>query len=128
MNRPYSVAALLIRPDDGYVLAVSRRDEPDNLGLPGGKVEEHETPEEALGRETNEETSVLVQDAVFCYERVDATNGELAWVYRVTDWTGEPKQREPGIIVVWVPLSRLLEPNCSFAEYNRGLFTHLGLM
>ena len=33
-----------------------------------------------------------------------------------------------GAKVVWVEPARLLEPSCSFRDYNRALFKHIGVL
>lgn len=53
----YAVVALVFSPE-GKVLAVSRKDDPNDLGLPGGKAEDGETPFEAVVREVEEETGL----------------------------------------------------------------------
>jgi len=127
MKQPRSVVALVIKPD-GQVLAVSRRDHPDDLGLPGGKIDPGETPEQALVRELREETDLEAKDFTFCYERVDRSDGRVAWCYQVTVWDGLAVQREAGIRVAWVDPKRLLEERCTFREYNRGLLESLRLL
>lgn len=52
-----SACALVINPE-GLVLAVSRRDNHADFGIPGGKREGGETPIETAIRETYEETRV----------------------------------------------------------------------
>lgn len=127
MRQPRSVVALVMRPD-GQLLAVSRRDRPDDLGLPGGKIDPGETPEQALVRELREETNLEAKDFTFCYERVDRSDGRVAWCYRVAAWDGSPLQREAGIRVAWVTPERLLDERCTFREYNRGLIESLKLV
>ncbi len=125
MSTPRSVVGLLFR--DGKICAVSRRNQPEDLGLPGGKIESGETPEDAIDREIREEVHVRVLKKHFVYERVDRTDGKIAWCYIIDEWEGDPCQSEDGIYVSWVTPQRLLEPSCTFREYNAGLFAHLGL-
>lgn len=49
-------ACTLIMNEEGQILAVSRKDDPNAFGLPGGKLEELETSMQAAIRETLEET------------------------------------------------------------------------
>ncbi len=126
-KQPRSVVAFVQR-SDGKVVAVSRRGRPADLGLPGGKIDPGETPEEAAARELLEETGVVAKKMEFCYERVDRTDGRVAWCYRVVEWEGEPRHQEPSIYVSWEEPLRLLEENCVFREYNRGLFAKLGIV
>ena len=126
MTAPSFVVALIIM--DQYVLAVSRRGKPDDLGLPGGSIEHEETPFDALVREVKEETNIDVHAAHHAFSRIDKTTaGKVAWAYVVTEWSGEPKQVEDGITVQWVTPSRLLQDGCTFQEYNRQFFESIGI-
>lgn len=124
----FAVAAIMIDPD-GEVLSICRRDQYEDLGLVGGKVDLGETPAKALIREVHEETGVVIleKDIEAVYDRPDAP-GRVCRCFLVYAWTGRPRAMERGFKVRWVPLERLLEPNCTFAEYNRGLFKHIGLL
>jgi mutator protein MutT len=126
MAEPFSVTGLLIR--DGEVCAVSRLNRPEDLGLPGGKIEPGETPDEAVAREVFEEIGVKVIRMEFCFERVDKVPGRVCWCYRIEEWEGEPRQMEPGHFVSWEKPIRLLDPSCTFCEYNDRLFASLGLI
>ncbi len=120
----------LLKRKDGCVLAVSRRNRPHDLGLPGGTIEARDfNPFVALIREVKEETDVDVTSACYAFSRVDeTTDGKVAWTFLVEGWSGEPKQVEDGVTVQWVRPGRLLEEGCTFREYNRALFEHLGIL
>lgn len=117
MSKLLSVVGLMER--DGLVLAVSRKGNREDLGLPGGKIEPGESPEEALAREVMEETGVRVVLARGVFEVPHAR------VYEILAWEGEPSSQE-GTAVLWVRPERLLEPQCSFRDFNRALFQSLG--
>lgn len=125
----FSVVALIFK--NGQVLACSRKDNHADLGLPGGKIEPTDDgPEAAIRREVEEETTVILQKMAPCFDHLDRVEGSERRPCRcflVTEWTGEPKSVE-GAWVGWVPMERLLEPSCSFHEYNRALFKALGLL
>ena len=70
MNRPTprSVCAIVINRDVNnniQLLAVNRPNKPDQLALPGGKIDPGETPEQAVIRELKEETNVEGFNPVF---------------------------------------------------------------
>ena len=82
-NHPFAVFGLLTlgscQAEMGSIAVVRRR---TGLGLPGGKVERGETPEEALRREFVEEAAadVVVQERLF----EDCVAGNIVRTYRVT--------------------------------------------
>ncbi len=80
---------------DGLVLAVSRKDDHTNFGLPGGKIEPGETAYEAAIRETLEETGIKCTAADFLYATPSATT------FIASVWSGEPYSTEEGL-VKWV--------------------------
>ena len=84
-----AVGAVVLR-EDGAVLLV-RRARPPAVGswtLPGGKVEEGETPEEAIAREVLEETGLRVEVGEILETLVLEREG---FSYRIVDFlcTGE---------------------------------------
>lgn len=122
MSPPFSVAGLLIR--EGLVLSVSRKDDHEDLSLPGGKVEPGESPEAALVRELREETGVEALSIEPLFEGPDVVKGREPLpcrTYLVLSYLGDPTPQE-GASVQWVRPERLLEPSCSFREYNQALF------
>jgi 8-oxo-dGTP pyrophosphatase MutT (NUDIX family) len=69
-------------------------------GLMGGKIEEDESPSMALIREAYEELgmTILIKNLVFlhCLAFKNETNEKnLALVFKITNWTDEPINKEP---------------------------------
>jgi 8-oxo-dGTP pyrophosphatase MutT (NUDIX family) len=120
----YGVSALIGRPD-GYVLAVSRRNDPHDLSLPGGKVEPGERPIDAAVRELWEETWVRAVRVAPVFDSILTT--KRAMTFAVPEWTGEPRSTDEGA-VYWAPPSWLVdELSPTFRNYNIRLFTALGI-
>lgn len=115
-------AAVMLIIKDGHILAISRRYDKTKFGLPGGKVESNETPDQAAIRETLEETGVTVSKCKFIFlrdEPRDRPEGEdfHAYCYYATEWSGEPRDSEEGK-VEWLTEQELLGSKAAFAEYN----------
>lgn len=117
-------ACCLITKSDGRVLAVSRRDDPTMWGLPGGKVDAGETPEQAAARELQEETGLIAHDLNLVITQTDSQGYETSTFACKVD--GEIGTDEEGLIR-WVEPAVLLDPSSSpFVDYNQALFKKLG--
>lgn len=117
----FAAVGLIIK--DGLVLAISRRNRPNDLGLIGGKLDENETSREAVAREIQEETSLIV-DPYDCHLIYSADVGklkrELVECYIVLNWQGEPRAMEEGFVVQWVPWETLFKG--TFANFNKNVY------
>ena len=105
---------------ESELLGVSRKDNHELFGLPGGKVDPGEDTYTAMKREVFEETGLIVDRAIPLFFREE--EGFLAVVYLVTEWCGEVSTTEMGI-VEWVDFEVLKRG--SFAEYNAALEKHI---
>lgn len=108
------VAAAMVRPDGRFFL--QKRPEGKALAglweFPGGKMEAHETPEEALTRELMEEIAVCAAPTdctpiTFASEPV-AGKHMILLLYALTRWTGEPVGRE-GQETGWFTLAEMAD-------------------
>lgn len=117
-------SCMLIFNEEMQILAVSRKNNPDDFGLPGGKVDAGETPEEAAVRELAEETG-LMADINSLVRFFVADDGEYVTYTFIGKVNGEVDTGEAGV-VKWVSPEELLRG--SFADYNMKLFQKLGLL
>ena len=112
-----AVLALIFRGTK--ILAVSRKDDAQAFGIVGGKIDEGETPEQALVRETFEETGLTIIKYEKIFEQFD---GNMNCITYLCETEGEVVVTEKGVVkeVGWPEL--LAGP---FGEYNKALLTHL---
>lgn len=105
-----AVAVLLF--NQGKILGVSRKDNPNDFGLVGGKLDGDETFEEGAIREAKEETGLDIFGLHKVFERMD---DDFMVVTFAAQWQGEINTPEKGV-VKWVTWKEL---QCgSFAQYN----------
>lgn len=110
------------RRADGLILGVSRKNDPTKFGLPGGKVDPGEEPEQAIVREVAEETGLVVNDVRPVFIRVcEAGKDGLSYVVTtfVGSISGNIHTEETGV-VQWVSEAELLSG--PFGQYNAALF------
>ena len=124
MSHPISVTCF-VPGAHGLILAVSRRGQPTQFGLPGGKVDPGETFVEAAVRELKEETGLTIDDPSLIYS--DICPGEVTYRNHVFQGkvSGEIRAEE-GLVVKFVPQKVLIAG--PFGEYNTRLFRHLGIL
>ena len=118
------VAAGIILRDSGkpslQVLIAKRPDSKDQGGLwefPGGKLENEETPEQALARELKEEIGIQIVHAELFQQIIHQYPNKQVelWFYKVLDFLGEPTGVENQEIV-WIDVQQL--SNLEFPEAN----------
>lgn len=117
-------ACVLVISSDGRVLAVSRKHDPNDFGMPGGKVDPGEDHWEAARRECFEETGLTVtaMNPIAFHDEQD-TGGYRCVTFRaVVD--GEVDTDEAGV-VRWVRPEVLMAG--SFGPYNTKVLRKAGL-
>jgi mutator protein MutT len=110
-----AVCGLVINPD-GKILVVSRKDNHQDFGLPGGKIEEGEHNIQALFRELKEETGLSPMSFMLLHEGED-DQGYRVYTYLIHTYSGSIGSNEEGIIkwTTWEKLTTL----GSFKDYNK---------
>lgn len=115
-------ACCLVLDGDGKVLAVSRKDDPNAMGLPGGKIDDGEDAMTAAGRELKEETGLDAVELHPVFTRKE-DDGFTTTTF-ATKISGKIHTREEGV-VRWVDPQELFDG--PFGAYNIALWKHLGL-
>ena len=113
---------------DGKVLTVSRKDNPNDIGLPGGKVDPTDSSDQqALEREVLEETGFSIKTSIPLYTDLEgaySVTTYLAVIDTTKDYV-QPDPKETGIVQM-SNINSLL--NSSFGEYNKELLKTLNLI
>jgi ADP-ribose pyrophosphatase YjhB (NUDIX family) len=120
-NTRVAVCALIFAVG-GNILAVSRKNDPNDFGLPGGKVDPGESPIDALYREILEETGYTITEHKWVFTSVEEDGYTcLTYICKV-DYNSRVDVNESGIVkgVTWDEL----KSGC-FKSYNTKLHNAL---
>lgn len=108
-------ACVVLINQEGLVLGVSRKDNHNDFGLVGGRMdpEDNDDPKQTAIRETLEETGLQVTNLrlVFAIHK----GGNMGFTY-LADYDGEINHNEPHV-VKWVEFKTLVRG--SFGRYNQ---------
>lgn len=107
-------AQVVLINEEGLVLGVSRKDNHNDFGLPGGKMdpEDDYDPTTTAIRECKEETGLDISELqlIFAIHK----SGNMGYTY-LAKYSGEIEHDEPHV-VKWVPMQVLI--NGCFGRYN----------
>jgi|ERR1700722_4306395 len=121
MNR----AAGILIIENGKILAVSRKNNDKDFGIPGGKCEDGESFEDCAIRELFEETGIKAYGAKQVFILEDDCGYVMATCV-VEKYFGEIETNEVGK-VTWLTPKEFVE-NSSFANYNKKLLDSVGII
>lgn len=121
-----AVVGLLVQDD--LVLSITRKDDHNDWGLPGGKVDEGETTETALRRELQEEVGILPTMIEFIGVYPSDTGDEFdVYVYKILKCKGIPKKQPEEGLIAWQRCDTLTSKS-RFKQFNQRLFAKLGMI
>ena len=109
-----AVCVLILNKDKSKFLSVSLKEDHTDFNLPGGKVEQNETFEEAAIREVKEETGLDVYNLNYLYKDFDLDYEVLT--YYTLSYQGIVNTLE-NHVVKWLPLYDLTKSK-KWPEYN----------
>ena len=122
------ISVVGILPICGMFLSVSRKDNHDLIGFVGGKVDEGESIEDAIVRETIEETGLHVE-VVKDHDPYIKREGDYlvyCFILKLRDIEHNTiAERETGLIRL--SSKQQLIDNSPYSEYNIGAFEWFGL-
>lgn len=121
MQTKQAVCALIINKE-GLILGVSRKDDPNAFGLPGGKVEHGESVLDALKREVLEETGyTIITDDLLSFTSYDGDYTVTSFKVKIDEQVPQQEVLETGV-VKFVTKEELLKG--PFGLYNNLLFDY----
>lgn len=126
---PRAALSFILHPEEARILCVWNR-RYNGWGLPGGKVEDGETLEQAQARELHEETGLETVEATAIYTAptLSSDTGRMVHVFRVLPTTyplRTPYTHEEGSAVEWKTRDEMLGTS-PFASFYVKMFDKLG--
>ena len=123
--KKYAVCALVLN-SEGLILGVSRKDDHNDFGMPGGKVNNGESLIDAMEREVLEETGYsVIHTSEMTFTDKCGSREVTTFLCRISDINAGVDESETGS-VEWLDPSILLTG--SFAPYNNLALKHFGVI
>lgn len=113
-----AVCVLILNKDKSNFLSVSLKEDHTDFNLPGGKVEQNETFEEAAIREVKEETGLDVYNLNYLHKDLDLDFEVIT--YYTLSYQGIVNTLE-NHVVKWLPLYDLTKSK-KWPEYNSMIY------
>lgn len=108
---------------DGFILSISRKDNHKDLGLVGGKVEEGETPEQAVIREVMEEVGLLGINPKLLDKRIYHGKENFCFVFEdVKGWETLTLGATDEGYICFETEEELCDKKHSYSDYNSDIF------
>lgn len=129
MTNKNAVVCAIIK--GGKVLMVSRPENPNHYGIPGGKVEDNETPRDAAIREVAEETGIKLVpgtlNLILCKQVPSRREKDVIYTTfcYACNYDGDCRSYDSpeGLHLQWVPPYGLVRP--PYAYYNSFVYQAL---
>lgn len=127
-NEKFAACCFVVRNDK--ILCVSRRNNAEMFGLPGGKLEKGENFLDACIRETKEETGLTIINPEICFGdicgRLDRNETPYYVVTYKCDVVGEERP-EKDLVIFWKTINEITELHNtnSFHSYNKKLIERI---
>jgi len=121
-------AVVIIKRMDGRYLCVWNK-RYGGWSFLGGKVEDGETPMQAVCREAMEEADIQLLDPVPIFEgphgmKVETSRGSIVHVFGVRYFVGIPHEVETGCPVTWLTYDEFMQWS-PFAEFYKKVFAQI---
>lgn len=118
--------AMVLVKSNGFYLGVSRKDDHNDIGMPGGKSDPGETPQECALRETMEETGYTVKILdVPPYIATGLRRTCVTYLAEIVPTARRAVSEKETALVGMFPKQAFLDGFSG--EYNEPMFKHFGL-